>query len=321
MSDTRKGLHTEFKREWKDEYLRNVAALANTEGGTIYVGIDDKGNVFGVKRVDHELKVIPDIIQNVLGIVAIVDNHREGDKDHLTIKVNPSPEPILYDGKLFIKSESTTRELRDGEMRNYLTTHGDMSWADELVDIEPEQLDTYAFRAFKKAAVSMGRLTKEESELPMVDLLSKLRLIWNGKPTRAAMIIFSPDAEDVSDVAGIRICKEINGDIEFFDEIHGPMFLSVDRALDLIMSKYTVIPITYEGIIRVENYPYPKNSIREALINAVTNADYGCTRPIKISVLPDRMIIQNPGSLPYGYTVEQIIIPQFHRTCSEIPSL
>lgn len=303
----REDLHTEFKREWKDEYLRNVAALANAEGGTIYIGLDDKGNVVGVKRVDHDLKAIPDQIQNVLGIVAVVDNHREGDKDYLTIKVNPSPETILYGGKLFVKSGSTTRELRGSEMRNFLTTRGDLAWADESVDVDPEQLDTYAFRAFKKAAISMRRLTQEESELPMADLLGKLNLIRNGKPTRAAMILFSPDSEEISGAAGIRICKDINGDIEFFDEIYGPMFLSVDRALDLIMSKYTVTPITYEGIIRVENYPYPKDAIREALINAVSNADYGCTYPIKISVLPDRMIIQNPGSIPYGYTVEQII--------------
>ena len=260
-----------------------------------------------MERVDHDLKAIPDKIQNVLGIVAIVDNHREGDKDYLTIKVDPSPEAILHGGRLFVKSGSTTREFRGTEMRNFLTTRGDLAWADESVDVEPEQLDTYAFRAFKKVAVSMGRLTQEESELPMADLLGKLNLIRNGKLTRAVLILFSPDAEEVSAAAGIRICKEINGDIEFFDEIYGPMFLSVDRALDLIMTKYTVTPITYEGIIRVENYPYPKDAIREALINAITNADYGCTYPIKISVLPDRLIIQNPGSLPYGYTVEQII--------------
>ena len=56
----REDLHTEFKREWKDEYLRNVAALANTEGGTIYIGIDDEGKVFGVERIDHLLKAIPE---------------------------------------------------------------------------------------------------------------------------------------------------------------------------------------------------------------------------------------------------------------------
>ena len=204
----REDLHTELKREWKDEYLRNVAAFANTEGGTIYVGVDDHGDIYGVDRVDHYLKVIPDKIQNVLGIVAIVDNHVKDGKDYLTVKVSPCPDTVLLEGRLYVKSGSTTRELRGAEMRNFLTTRGDLAWADESLDVEPEQLDTYAFRAFKKASVSMGRLTQEESELSMADLLGKLNLMRNGKPTRAAMIMFSPDAEDVSAAAGIRICKE-----------------------------------------------------------------------------------------------------------------
>lgn len=173
--------------------------------------------------------------------------------------------------------------------------------------MEPSQLDTYAFRAFKKAAISLGRLTQEESELPIINLLDKLRLVRNGKPTRAASILFSPEPESISSAAGIRMCKLINGDIEFFDEIYGPMFLAVDRALDLLMTKYTVTPITYDGIIRVENYPYPKDAIREALINAITNTDYGASRPIKVTVLPDRLIIQNAGGLPYGYDLERIM--------------
>ena len=303
----REDLRTEFKREWKDEYLRNVAALANTDGGTIYIGIDDNGDVYGVKRIDYLLKAIPDKVQNILGIIVTVDSHSENGKEYLSITVNQSPETVLYDGKVFVKSGSTTRELRDGEMRNHLTTHGNLAWSDEIVDLEPEQLDTYAFRAFKKAALQMRRLTQEEADLSIADLLKKLYLFRNGKPTRAAMIMFSPDAEEVSPVAGVRICKEINGDIEFFDEIYGPMFFAVDHTIDLLMTKYTVTPITYEGIIRVENYPYPKDAIREALINAISNADYGSNRAIKVSVLPDRVIIQNPGSLPYGYTVEEII--------------
>ncbi len=309
----REDLHTEFKREWKDEYLRNVAALANTEGGTIYIGIDDEGKVFGVERIDHLLKAIPDKIQNILGIVVIVDNHTENGKDYLSIRVERSQHPVLYDGKVFVKSGSTTRELHDGEMMNYLTTNGAIAWADGVIDIEPEQLDTYAFRAFKKKALSMGRLTQEEADLPIRDLLKKLNLFRNGQPTRAATIMFSPDAEEISPVAGIRICKDIEGDIEFFDEIYGPMFLAVDRALDLIMTKYTVTPITYEDIIRIENYPYPKDAIREALINAVSNADYGSGYTIKISVLPDRLIIQNPGSIPFGYTVEEIIMERMSK--------
>ena len=54
-------LHTEFKRDWdSSKYLRNVAALANTDGGVIYVGLSDDGTVYGVKDLTKLLKQIPD---------------------------------------------------------------------------------------------------------------------------------------------------------------------------------------------------------------------------------------------------------------------
>lgn len=88
-------LRTEFKREWKNEYFRNIAAFANTEGETLYLGMDNHGNAVGIGKVETLLKVLPDKIQNVLRIVAIVDDHSEGDKEYITVKVNPSPEPIF----------------------------------------------------------------------------------------------------------------------------------------------------------------------------------------------------------------------------------
>ena len=37
--------NTEYKRIWQDENLKSICAFANTSGGTIYVGIDDEGNI------------------------------------------------------------------------------------------------------------------------------------------------------------------------------------------------------------------------------------------------------------------------------------
>ena len=39
----------EYKESWRDEYLKWVCGFANAQGGTIYIGIDDTGNVVGVK--------------------------------------------------------------------------------------------------------------------------------------------------------------------------------------------------------------------------------------------------------------------------------
>ncbi|WP_296322085.1 helix-turn-helix domain-containing protein, partial [uncultured Treponema sp.] len=33
----------EYKKTWRDEYLKWICAFANTEGGKLYIGIDDNG--------------------------------------------------------------------------------------------------------------------------------------------------------------------------------------------------------------------------------------------------------------------------------------
>ena len=53
----------EYKESWRDEYLKWVCGFANAQGGTIYIGIDDAGNVVGVKDVKKLMEDIPNKIQ------------------------------------------------------------------------------------------------------------------------------------------------------------------------------------------------------------------------------------------------------------------
>jgi len=39
---------TEFKASWRDEYLKHVCAFANTQGGSLFIGVGDDGRVVGV---------------------------------------------------------------------------------------------------------------------------------------------------------------------------------------------------------------------------------------------------------------------------------
>ena len=41
----------EYKEIWKDEYLKWLCGFANAQGGTLFVGIDDNGNVVGIKNI------------------------------------------------------------------------------------------------------------------------------------------------------------------------------------------------------------------------------------------------------------------------------
>ncbi len=90
----------EFKREWKDDFLRILCAFANTSGGVLKVGLNDDGSYYGLKNIKKLLEDLPNKILSQLGIIANV----ESDKDHetfdiLSIKINPSSFPISYHGR------------------------------------------------------------------------------------------------------------------------------------------------------------------------------------------------------------------------------
>ena len=58
---------------------------------------------------------------------------------------------------------------------------------------------------------------------------------------------------------------------------------------------------------RRERWSLPPAAVREAIINAVTHADYASTgAPIRVSIFDNRLEVENPGLLPFGLTVEDL---------------
>src|SRR6185369_2390836 len=59
------GLHLEFKRKAShpEKIVREMIAFANTEGGTILIGVDDNGALAGIKYPDEELLSVREALQ------------------------------------------------------------------------------------------------------------------------------------------------------------------------------------------------------------------------------------------------------------------
>ena len=85
----------EYKESWRDEYLKWLCGFANAQGGTIYIGVDDAGNVVGVKDVKKLMEDIPNKIQSGLGIVADVNKHTKDGKDYKIFRIRSSPDWVL----------------------------------------------------------------------------------------------------------------------------------------------------------------------------------------------------------------------------------
>jgi ATP-dependent DNA helicase RecG len=91
------------------------------------------------------------------------------------------------------------------------------------------------------------------------------------------------------------------------DVIGGNLFEQVEKTLELIYFKYLKASIRYDGLQRIESYPFPRAALREALLNAVVHKDYSSGVPIQISVYTDRLVLWNPGQLPPNWTLARLL--------------
>jgi len=90
------------------------------------------------------------------------------------------------------------------------------------------------------------------------------------------------------------------------DTISGPASRMVESIVDFVM-KNTRHPIRVVGINRVKMDEYPREVIREAIVNAVAHRDYeDAARPVYVKVFHDRVEILNPGNLMRPLTIAKL---------------
>ncbi|MYK83385.1 MAG: ATP-binding protein, partial [Gammaproteobacteria bacterium] len=95
--------NVEWKRSWRDEYLKWICGFANAQGGVLEIGRDDKGKVVGVSGVLRLLEEIPNKALSVLGILVDVNLKSEDGKEYLEIAVGGYPNPVSYKGGIYYR--------------------------------------------------------------------------------------------------------------------------------------------------------------------------------------------------------------------------
>ena len=63
----------EFKESWRDEYQKWICGFANAQGGTLYIGLRDNGEVCGVQDAGKLMEDIPNKVRDIMGILVEVN--------------------------------------------------------------------------------------------------------------------------------------------------------------------------------------------------------------------------------------------------------
>lgn len=300
----------EFKQNWNDDYLKWIAGFANAQGGVLFIGKNDKGEVVGLKDASKLLEDIPNKVKDILGIMIDVNLHQDKLGSFIEIAVEPYPFPVNYKGQFHYRSGSTKQELKGQALDRFLLSKQGKRWDSVPVPkVSIEDLDQNTFDFFRKRALKSNRIEEEVLNDSNSLLLENLQLIEEPYLKRAAVLLFHSNPSKFVSGAYIKIGRfTTDDDLRFQDEINGNLFQQVERTMDLLFAKYIKAEISYEGLTRVETYEYPKDAVREALLNAVAHKDYAGATPIQISVYDDKIIFWNEGQLPENWTVENLLI-------------
>lgn len=299
--------HIEWKGNWQDKYLKWICAFANTEGGKLYIGKNDKGEVTHLSKFQSLLEDIPAKIRNSMGIICPVNLREETEKKYIEVVVNSYANPISYRGKYYVRSGSSTHELNGVELTEFLLLKSGKTWDEIIVeDASIEDIDAEAIKKFIADSKDKGRLPNTAG-LDDLQILEKLRLAYNSQIKRAGIILFAKDPSRFFPNCKVMIGRfgEDSEELKFQESIEGNIVHLLDEVQNMLNYKFFIRPIDFEGMHRREGDEYPVAAIREMLLNALVHKRYmGAT--IQIRVFDHKFSIWNEGALPNGMTVDSL---------------
>lgn len=326
----------EFKRDdvHPQSLAKEIASLANLEGGYILLGVEDDGTVRGLTRPDIEewvMNISSDNIQPpIIPYFEVVLWENDKKIGVITIPEDSPDKPYkARQGSrwvTFMRRGSTSREAtREQEQRLYQAS-GVLRYdikpvpGSSLKDLDMNRLTNY-FRNIRRQDCPEQEETEQwETLLINTEIMVESR----GKaiPTVGGILLFGKNPNRYLPQAGISAVAYpgIEKDYKTIERetIRGAIvarFMGeedivdtglVERAIEFVRRNTGSGAYLVEGR-RIDRPDYPEEVIRETIVNAIVHRDYTISgTDVELSIYTDRLEVISPGRLPNTVTVERM---------------
>lgn len=290
----------EFKLQFTEGLYKEVVAFANTEGGVIYVGIDNDGNAVGLRNVDDEYTRITNGIRDaIMPDVTMFVKYSIQENRVVRITVGEgSFKPYYLKSKglkpsgVFVR-QGTSSVSASSEQIRAMIKESDGDVFESLRSMEQQLTFADAEKAFSLYNVDFSKNKYRALGITMQgdELYTNLALILSDQcPHTTKVAVFADD-----DNTKFRDSREFGGSI----------FAQLDKTYEYLnlCNKTTV---RFEGLERIEKSDYPEEALREALLNALVHRDYSFSGSVIINVNDQEMSFISIGGLLPGLSLEDI---------------
>lgn len=290
----------EYKSQMVDDIYKEVIAFANTNGGIIYIGIDDHGNLTGIENVDDTYTRLTNGIRDAIQPdVTMFVRYVLDDNNVICIEVSEgSYKPYYLKGKglkpagVYVRQGASSVQASPEQIRKMIKE----SDGDVFEEMRTLQHDL----TFEETANTFKRYKVDFTEDKYIAL--GLRNIHDDKYTNLALLL----SDQCQHTTKIAVFGDIDNTV-FKDakEFGGSIFRQLDESY-AYLSLCNRTAAIFKGLERIEKSDYPEEAIREALLNALVHRDYSYSGSIIINVNDECMEFISIGGLLPGLSPEDI---------------
>lgn len=181
---------------------------------------------------------------------------------------------------------------------------------DQTCKFTKEDLSEDSVGFFIENGKRHGRISDSVDPEDIDGVLSSYDLIIDGRLTLAAGILFGKKPRRLNDGAFLKIGEfDEKGVLRREDYVEVPSIQIPEEAMKVLYERYIPSLFGYGDISARRSVVdiYPKDAVRELLVNAVVHRDYRVQEPIRVAVYPDHMEISSIGGLPTGWTPDDLL--------------
>jgi ATP-dependent DNA helicase RecG len=192
------GLGTDFKTsaEPMGAIAKVVCSFLNTEGGTVFCGVDDKGKIVGIDNAQPTALHLQAFLNDAISPKAFfsVNVDEEGNQSIISVEVPQGKDsPYVFEGAVYIRQKTKTRTADAIVLRDMVQSKSiepDRWERRPAMALDAEDLDTNEILKTTEDAVKAGRFDFSDSKDHMA-ILSDLGVYRYGVYTQAADVFFA----------------------------------------------------------------------------------------------------------------------------------
>ena len=285
----------EFKETITNTFLKTVSAFSNYDGGEIFFGIDDNGNIKGLPDVKQACLDIENKIND--SITPQPDYTLELQNNDRTIKLTVKSglqKPYLYKSKAYKRNDTATIEVDTLELSRLILEGKNIRF--EELPCEDQELTFDILQQKLKEHIQIETFNQ--------DTLKTLTLYNNTIGYNNAAGILA-DKNHFPGIDMIKFGESISVIHKRATFDHISILAAYEKALEVFKDYYQYEEI--QGADRKKVEKIPEAAFREAIANALIHRVWDVEAQIKVSMFDDRIEIISPGGLPSGITEDEYL--------------